>query len=243
MSGSRNENLSAEAVIYQQNEIRILVKKVADPAGVALLKYTIYGTNGVQYQRIGQEHKINQLNNPFFFHLFRNDELIGIYRLDDRTIQVADGFTTSGFYGRYLPIDGNQQGNGRLLKIETIRYIDLNNQLPHVFYSYIEGKNVRSLRISERDGFQSVTTLKTFVFRRYSPKMNIRFTRLPDSKKSTFLGKLTDIYRNYRFTSLCTIHVTQEVSSTPILHKSFNSSSSSVGCLLAAFRYSPSSYI
>lgn len=186
-------------VVYRSERICIVVKKVADEAAVELLKQTIYGTNGVRYQHTGQEHKISQLHNPHFFHLVDNDQLIGVYCLDERKVTLSDGLIVSGFYGRYLAVAENQQGKGygHLLKAEAVHYIEKHTEAPCVFYSYIEEKNTRSLRISKTAGFQSVALLKTFVFRRYSPKIAPRFTRLMNSEQANLLEKLGLFYTNH----------------------------------------------
>ncbi|MBD2752146.1 GNAT family N-acetyltransferase [Spirosoma validum] len=207
MNGLISDNQPKEALIYQQQSVRIVVKKMADAAAIDLLKRTVYGTNGIQYQHTGHEAKIHQLANPFFFHLFSNKELIGIYCLDERKINVSGDSIISGFYGRYLSITETQQGKGygRLLKVEAVRYVETHVATSCIFYSYIEEKNARSLRISEREGFTSITTLRTFVFRRYSPKLDSRFTRLPNSDKATLLTKLRRFYETYSLTTFAYI--------------------------------------
>ena len=201
------ENQLQGVVIYQSGAVSILVKKVADPSAVDLLKRTVYGTNGVQYQHSGQEQKINQLQNPLFFHLFHDNTLAGIYCLDERKINISAEVAVSGFYGRYLSVAGNYQGKGygRLVKVEAVRYVENHLNTPCIFYAYIEEKNTRSLRISASEGFTSIATLKTFVFRRYSPKIDFRFTRLAGLEKTALITRLKHYYRNHVFTTFTKI--------------------------------------
>lgn len=195
------------AIIYQHETVQIQVKREADSAVIDLLKRTTYGTYGVQYQHTGQEVKVHQLKNPFFFCLFQADKLIGLYCLDERTIHVSPGLLVNSFYGRYLSIHEQHQGKGygRLLKTEAVRYVESHSTTPYIVYAYVEGKNTRSLRIFEREGFTSTATLKTFVFRRYAPKIDSRFNRLAGSEKATLLAKLSCFYAACSFTTFAHI--------------------------------------
>ncbi len=199
MNEVEDKNPSDEGVVYQHKRIRIVVKKVAGEAAIHLLKQTVYGTNGVRYQHTGQEQKVRQLHNPYFFHLLDNEQVIGIYCLDERQVDLSDGRIASGFYGRYLAVAANQQGKGygHLLKTEAVRYVKKHADRLCVFYSYIEEKNTRSLRISKAEGFHAIATLRTFVFRRYSPKIDPRFARLPIPEQANLFEKLGLFYKNH----------------------------------------------
>ncbi|UFH55174.1 GNAT family N-acetyltransferase [Spirosoma sp. KNUC1025] len=207
MNGLIGENGIDEAVTYQKGPLQIRVRKTADVAAVALLKQTIYGTNGIQYQHIGQEQKIRQLSNPFFFHLFFADELIGMYCLDERTVSIQAGEFIQAYYGRYLAIARAHQGKGygRLIKEQAIRYVEVNCQEPLIFYSFIEEKNSRSLRISQSEGFKSVATLKTFVFRRYAPKIAPQFSRISIQDNGSLKSILSQSYKKHSLTTLAKI--------------------------------------
>ena len=196
-----------EAVIYQQESLRIIVKQAADPAAVDLLKRTVYGTNGIHYQHTGQANKVEQLNRPFFFHLFLHNDLIGIYCLDERPVNLSGELTVCGFYGRYLSVtpDHQHKGYGRLLKVEAVRYVETHAKAPYLLYSYIEEKNVRSLRLSEHEGFASVARLKTFLFRRYAPITDSRFACLADSEKVWLLTQLEHVYGSHALTTFARI--------------------------------------
>lgn len=190
-------------IIYQQNDLMIVVERVADLTAVALLKRTVYGTKGIRYQQTGQQEKIGQLVKPLFFLLYRNDTLIGMYCLDERLILVASG-PIAGFYGRYLAIDDSHKGlgYGHLLKQEAIRYVESHTEGAILFYSYIEEKNTRSLAISSKQGFYLVAVLKTFIFRRHSPRPDPRFTRLEPSELADLRRLLNDRYQDYSLKTL-----------------------------------------
>ena len=166
----------------------------------ALLKRTVYGTNGVRYRHTGQEQKVSQLHNPRFFELVQDGQLIGLYCLDERQIQAGIN-PIKAFYGRYLAVDDQHKGKGygRLLKKEAIQYVEKHVAKPFVFYSYIEEKNTRSVAISAGEGFRSVAILKTFIFRRYSPRINPRFRQLALSQIPEICRLLERTYAKYTF--------------------------------------------
>lgn len=187
-------------IIYQVGDLVIEVRHVPDQSAIDLLKRTVYGTAGVRYQQTGQQAKASHLRKPHFFYLYQQRQLIGLYCLDERAIPLVSGHV-AGFYGRYLAIDDSQKGNGygQLLKREAVSYVERHATGPVLFYSYIEEKNTRSLAISQKQGFHSVATLRTFIFRRHSPEVDSRFERLNQSELSTMVALLDNAYRGYRF--------------------------------------------
>ncbi|MVM33881.1 GNAT family N-acetyltransferase [Spirosoma sp. HMF4905] len=193
-------NPKHEEEIYRHGDLVLTVGHRIDPAAVDLLKRTIYGTRGVRYQHTNQETKINDLVKPLFFHLRQADRLIGTYCLDERTLEMGSVQTT-GFYGRYLAVEETYSGKGygRLLKQQAMTYVEQQTPSPFLFYSYIEAKNVRSVAISQKEGFQSVATLKTYFFRRYSPVQDKRFSVATANDLHHIQPVLNQVYRSYRF--------------------------------------------
>ncbi len=57
-------------------------------------------------------------------------------------------------------------------------------------YSYIEENNTRSLNISQKLGFSSITTLETVLFSRLYPKEDNRVTRIDEVELPAILEKL-----------------------------------------------------
>jgi RimJ/RimL family protein N-acetyltransferase len=77
----------------------------------------------------------------------------------------------TGFYGRYLSVhpDHGGKGYGRLLKREAVAYVAERTPQPHVFYSYIEEANGRSMRLSTGEGFSTLLPWKPSCFRGPTP--------------------------------------------------------------------------
>lgn len=184
----------AEKPIYREGELTINYAKSYTQSSIDLLKKAIYGTNGPKYQHFGQSEKLQDLKNPHFFELFLDRKLVGFYCICERDISRGD-FKLLGFYGRYLAIDTEYQGNkyGQLLKNEAVKHLESQQKVPAVFYSYIEENNIRSLKISKNEGFVSTSVLKTTIFTRLFPKKAIGFERIDATEiqkiKSLLEGK------------------------------------------------------
>jgi len=185
-------------IIYTNATIKILVGPEPTPAIVNLLKNTVYGTHGPRYQHTGHENKINHLQNPFFFQLLKEEQVIGTYCLSQRWVKIATGEALS-FYGRYFSIAPQfiVQGYGSLLKKEAIAYVERTITPPFFFYSYIEETNQRSLAISKKDGYQPIGALEAVLFSRLYPKQNAKFSRLPPTEYPQMLLQLQATYQNY----------------------------------------------
>lgn len=159
-----------DAIPVHPEELTLTVASALDPAALLLLQRAVYGTDGIRYVQTGQEVKAANLHDPLFFHLYRNAQLVGLYCLDRRSLTGLDQPVT-GYYGRYLAVSDTAQGlgYGKLMKQSAVAYVDQNTSDARIFYSFIEEKNIRSMAISERMGFESVATLKTFFYRRWRP--------------------------------------------------------------------------
>lgn len=167
---------SGQVLLYQQGSLSLFVSTQADPDAINLLHHITYGTEGIRYRQTGQEDKICQLNDPYFFQLYNRQKLVGFYCIDQRQVGFTETSVTS-YYGRYLAVQDDFQGKGygQLLKSTAIIYLTKRETLPHLFYSFIEAKNTRSMKASLKESFVSVSQFKTYMFRRFSPKIDSRF--------------------------------------------------------------------
>ena len=186
-----NRILVKPLIIHQQGNISISVGQTFEDEIISLLKRTIYGTRGLKYQHTGQEIKLANLKKPIFFTLKNREKIIGFYCLCEREVMVgADSYL--GYYGRYLAVDEHFQGNhyGNLLKKVATEYIKANSTSPSILYSYIEENNTRSLNISKKLGFESISTLETIIFSRLYSQKNVNISRLDSIELPTILFKL-----------------------------------------------------
>ena len=189
-----------QTTLYRRDSLSLSVSAQADERAAKLLQQTTYGTEGVRYRQTGQETKLKQLHNPCFFHLYQQQDLIGLYCLDQRSVGFP-GASVTGYYGRYLAVRDDVQGKGygQLLKTTAVGYIGQNMAVPYLFYSYIEARNTRSMAASLRENFASVARLKTFMFRRFSPKMDARFNVAASSDPGRILNLVQSQYTEYGF--------------------------------------------
>lgn len=194
-------------ILYEQSTLKLTVSDQADEQAIGLLQQTIYGTEGVRYRQTGQGEKIHQLHNPKFFHLYDHRELIGFYCLDQRLLTFP-GASVSGYYGRYLAVRSDKQGKGygQLLKSTAVNHIEQTVATPHLFYSYIEGKNTRSMAASLRENFESVARLKTFMFRRFSPQVDPRFRQASLVDRNLPMQLVKHQYNAYGFQNFSNIN-------------------------------------
>lgn len=221
------------ALLYQQDSLSLFVSAQVDPDAISLLKQTTYGTEGIRYRQTGQEDKLYQLHNPRFFQLYIRQILIGFYCLDQRPVGFPSA-SFSGYYGRYLAVKDDYQGKGfgQLLKSTAINYLTQSAPLPHLFYSFIEEKNTRSMKASLKDSFVSVAQFKTYMFRRFSPKVDSRFhiASLVDPAKALrlvqrqfahygFQNFINISYQNHYFTLEENGQVLAGVQANPIIWK------------------------
>jgi len=200
-------------VLYLKNfdvvdgaELMLTITPTLDPAGLTILQEAVYGTHGIRYVQTGQEVKSVNLIDPLYFHLYHNAQLVGVYCLDRRALSGFDQSVT-GLYGRYLAVADSALGlgYGRLLKQQAVDYAERHTLLPFLFYSYIEEKNIRSMAISERAGFQSVARLRTFFFRRWQPVADSRVEQATPADLREVVTLLNQAYHGHSFRTFARI--------------------------------------
>jgi GNAT superfamily N-acetyltransferase len=191
-------SVTNEKVIQADGPVRVTVRRQAGPETVQLLQQTVYGTSGPRYQHTGQDQKVHEIVGAHYFEAWTGTQLAGTYCLSERTVRTAAGPLT-GFYGRYLSVhpDYGGQGYGRLLKRKAVAYITGITPQPHVFYSYIEEANGRSMRLSAGEGFADLATLEALLFSRPYPKANPRVSRLPADRYPDMRQRLESTYEPY----------------------------------------------
>ena len=115
--------------------------------------------------------------------------------------------SVTGLYGRYLAVADSALGlgYGRLLKQQAVDYAERHTLLPFLFYSYIEEKNIRSMAISEKAGFQSVARLRTFFFRRWQPVADSRVEQATPADLREVITLLNQAYHGHSFRTFARI--------------------------------------
>ncbi|HVN58316.1 MAG TPA: hypothetical protein VMT63_08480 [Bacteroidales bacterium] len=67
----------------------------------------------------------------------------------------------------------------------------------HIMYAFIESMNERSKNLVNQAGYEYVRSFLTVVFSRFSPKYDLRVSRLKEEEKKAMEGMLVDYYRDY----------------------------------------------
>lgn len=157
-----------------------------------LLQKTTLGTNGARYQHLNTPEIINDLDNPMFLSLERNEKAIG---------NIAFCRRNENWYIRYFAFESLFQSKGASQKQkksslkETIQeFFDENTEAGKTFYAYIEPKNIRSKQMCENFGFQVIGKLKTYSFSRLKPKLNSNLTEIKEDKAQFLTAFSQDLF-------------------------------------------------
>jgi hypothetical protein len=94
------------------------------------------------------------------------------------------------------PVYGGR-GLGSLLKTEAVTYIEGRIKQPHLFYSYIEEANSRSMKISNKEEFYSMGLLEATVFSRLYPRKDSRVEPLQENELDAMLALLKSAYHSH----------------------------------------------
>jgi GNAT superfamily N-acetyltransferase len=191
-------------IIYQDTRVSIRVRPLAGTTTIHLLKDAVYGTSGPRYRQRSQEEKLPHLTGPRFFELYTGSAQVATYCLSERMVRTPAG-EIPGFYGRYLAVhpEHGGKGYGNLLKQQAVAYTE--RQLgaqPHVFYSYVEAANGRSMRISARNDFADRFTLEALLFSRLYPKPDSRAHRLSPAQIPALQQMLNAHYGDHTLVTL-----------------------------------------
>lgn len=147
---------------------------------VALLSETTLGSNGALYAHLDVEKRINELDNPLFLSIERNEKVLGNITFCRRN---------ENWYIRYFAFSQALQSNGKTkskssktnrLKTELSQFFSTcleegyNDSEIENFYAYIDPANAKSLWMSENFGFKTIGKIATQSFSRISPKKSKR---------------------------------------------------------------------
>lgn len=187
---------------------------VAPDSVIELLKNTLIGTEGSLYQLLDTPEKIHQLDQPHFFYIERQGKALGTITICERNVRLATQ-NLQALYIRYFAFDKAFQGSGDKARERNSvfdqhwkRIFDTANlgeaereQKSTFFWAYIDPQNLRSFRMNERFGFESVGTFETLAYSRFYPKKSARVERLHPHERAETLELIRDFYQDYAFFS------------------------------------------
>mgnify|MGYP001049092686 CR=1 FL=1 len=193
----------------------LIIEKNANKKVIKLLENNVIGTpgQGMLYKLLNVKDKIDQLINPHFISIQKQDKVIGTCCFDERHVKNASK-PYKAFYVRYFSfldkfrrkniVVKNRKSNSSI-KDEVNQLlmgkglVD-NPEEKFLFYAYVDLNNDRSRLLCEEFGFTKVREFQARLFSRFRPKRDPRVTQLNDIKKIKSL--LTDHYKNHSLVDL-----------------------------------------
>ncbi|MBI3135774.1 MAG: hypothetical protein HYZ14_13945 [Bacteroidetes bacterium] len=187
---------------------------VAPDSVIELLAGTLIGTEGSLYQLMDTREKIHRLDQPHFFYIERNNKALGTITICERNVMLTGNFKQA-LYIRYFAFDSAFQGSGTKTRERNSMFDqhwkkifetgNLNNSESDLkstfFWAYIDPQNLRSFRMNERFGFESVGTFETIAYSRFNPKKSANVMRLKPDEQEEVLNLISNFYKDYAFFS------------------------------------------
>lgn len=147
------------------------LRETATEAVKELLKASRLGTAGARYQQLLTDEIINELDEPLFLSLERNNKVLANVTFCRRdTHWYIRYFSFAEAYQKKENKQPKSKANGLFKKtLEHFFQEKLNTNLT-AFYAYVDPRNTRSKQFCESLGFRSIGSLATQSFSRYSPQ-------------------------------------------------------------------------
>lgn len=195
-----------------QNRLANLIQHatVAPVSVIDLLKNTLIGTEGSLYQLLDTEEKIHLLDQPHFFFIERNQKALGTITICERNVSAVNE-NLNALYIRYFAFDSSFQGSSDKARernsffdqywkkiFETGNLGSSSSEFKSTFFwAYIDPQNMRSFRMNERFGFETIGAFETIAYSRFYPKKSADLERLSTGERSVALEKIRSFYAKY----------------------------------------------
>jgi hypothetical protein len=152
-----------------------------------ILNNNIIGTpgQGMLYQHLNVNSKINQIADPYFVNLVRAEQIAGTCCFCHRET-INNGQKIRTFYVRYFSFRDSLRRKSVQEKIKSRNSVlrkeiesllsgeglDLNPSEKFFHYAYVDPRNKRSAMLCEEFGFEPVRQYTTVIFSRLNPTVN-----------------------------------------------------------------------
>ncbi len=193
----------------------LTIEKNANEKVIKLLENNVIGTpgQGMLYKLLNVKDKINQLINPHFISIQKQDRVLGTCCFDERHVKNA-GKPYKAFYVRYFSFldkfrrknivikkrSSNSNIKNEVNELLTGKGLVDNLEDKFLFYAYVDLHNDRSRLLCEEFGFTKVREFQAKLFSRFRPKKDSRVTQVHDIKQIKSL--LTTHYKNHSLVDL-----------------------------------------
>lgn len=174
-------------------EISIVIATNPQTDVVELVEATVFGTDGLQYQRLNVRRQLDRFNDPTYFHAMAGEQLVGVYVLDRRDLLI-DGKPHTGYYRGVLAVKTSWQGRGAGRQMTAAARTWLADKVvdkPVVSYGCIDKGNTRSLTLLNKAGATAGPALSMYMMYRQWPAERCELIELNESHQSS-LKQLAD---------------------------------------------------
>lgn len=157
----------------QPLSISIAIDTQPQSGVVDLVESTVFGTDGLQYQRQDVRSQLDRFNAPTYFHAMVDGDLVGVYVLDRRDLLV-EGRAATGYYRGVLAVASSwqQRGVGKRMTAAAMTWLAHEaHDVPVVSYGCIDQANTRSLRLLQGAGATVGPALTMYMMYRQWPKV------------------------------------------------------------------------
>lgn len=184
-----------------------------------LLKNTVLGTPGkLRYQHTEVEKKIQSLKNIQFIEIKKRTRVLGTAAIVNRSISLNKS-NMKALYVRYLSVyvpNRSTKNQNPTINPKTNRRSKIRNEISSIFtselekpfqetnqeglfYAYVENDNILSKKLCSSFGFESIRTILTLLFSRFSPKSNSNISEIDVTDLADFKSDVQEFYADHNF--------------------------------------------
>ncbi len=211
-----------ERVVYNYKDLEVRVSDHANDEILYLLDHTIQGSEGgMRYSLQNVSPRIEAYKDKIrFVSLYKKNQVTGTIGSCFRMSRLGD-IEYPSTYLRYLAVQttfqlepGWRKRRRVILKPErddsfkqkTLEIFskphlldlqDVKEGDKHLMYTFLESMNERSKNLVSQTGYEYVRSFLTVAFSRFSPKHDVRVTKIKEEEKATVKELLSKYYANF----------------------------------------------
>lgn len=187
-------------VIFEDKERNLVIKRSStlNPAFVAFLERTVWGSAGVQYTMKDMAGVLKRIKNPHFLSITEKNDLVAVSTLIKKTTRLV-GKDYPAFYSYALAVEPLKRGHGygALMAEQALRYGLSKMGEKGIFYGYVEADNTRSLRTVQKVGRISLGQYRILVISRFCPKDDARLKMTEETERGKVIQLLSEQYADH----------------------------------------------
>jgi hypothetical protein len=211
-----------ERVVFNYKDLEVRVSDHVNDDILYLLNHTIQGSKGgMRYSLTNAGPRIEAYKDKIrFVSLYKKNQVTGTIGSCFR-VSGQEKLSYPSSYLRYLSIQPPYQSDLRWRRRKRVspkpekedsfkqktleifskpHLLDLQDVYEgdkHIMYAFIESMNERSKNLVTQAGYEHVRSFLTVAFSRFSPKKDIRVSKLREDEKPKMTKLLLDYYKDY----------------------------------------------